>query len=467
MLSGNFTLHTNAGEIKLEAQHTEELRSELLRRLADGEFDEEASKKRWMPVSDVYKNLVGRVDVHDKTVAEVAGWNRDSAIPPYVIHTTGGDVYTAAWSVHEFRIELARELRVGGIPSFDAAPNGGRSRTVTQLNRRVGLIDWESGEFTPTDRTEEVAYWIRYGKGREFPMEANDLTALRDELAALTRSGAFLQAGGEGGDWVEVRGSDGRLERRVAAYSQEYREEVVPFTVQRRDRSSVAGMPNNQPPLRCASQDTGFLRMELRGLLDEGEFQIEEDCRMRWLPVTQGDYFVGYVDPTERQFVPEEKRTVRYRIGAGLRSGVPMAEDAVAGLRAELQARWEDLRQLVEAPSIMERGDLRHPVEAGSKREGYHVFDVRAGRIIGYVVNGGRLLLSGTDEDGLDGTSCDSCRYWRFRDEVPVRDGDTGRIETIAREGQCRRWSPHPRYGWPETMSDLWCGEYRSRTESG
>lgn len=152
-----------------------------------------------------------------------------------MIHTTGRDVETAAWSVHEFRIELERKLDRGGIPRFDDAPNKGRSGTVTQGERRVGLIEWDTGEFAPTDKTEQVAYWVRHGAG-SFPMAAEDLAALRAELTPLTQCGAFLfgvgvpagrMQSGKTGYWVEVAGPLGVVERRVAAYSKEYREETV------------------------------------------------------------------------------------------------------------------------------------------------------------------------------------------------------------------------------------------------
>ena len=81
------------------------------------------------------RHLVGRVDLRDKRTWALAGFGErgvGSGLPPYVIHTTGGDVETAAWSVHEFRSELARELDARGIPRFDDAPNMGRARTVTQ-----------------------------------------------------------------------------------------------------------------------------------------------------------------------------------------------------------------------------------------------------------------------------------------------------------------------------------------------
>ena len=179
-----------------------------------------------MPVSTHGKDLVCRVDLRDKRTWALAGLGeRGVGLPPYVIHTTGGDVETAAWSVHEFRIELARKLDVRGIPRFDDAPNVGRAKTVTQGGRRVGLIDWETGEFTPTDKLEDVAYAVRHGAGW-FPTEANDLDALRAELAPLTRSGAFLQTG-EGGHWVEVVGPHGVVERRVVSYGREYDEEAV------------------------------------------------------------------------------------------------------------------------------------------------------------------------------------------------------------------------------------------------
>ena len=437
MWSG-YTLHKTAGEIELKAGNIEELRSELDHRLADGEFEKEM--RRWMPVSTPDKCLVGRVDYGGKGW-EFGGFGKGvgSEIPPYVIHTTGGDVKTAAWSVHEFRIELGRYLDVG---RFDDAPNVVRSRTVTQGGRRVGLIDWETGEFTPTDKTEEVAYWVRHGAGL-FPTDARDLAGLRDELTPLTRSDAFWPTA-QGGHLVDVQGPRGVVERRVAAYSPEYREEAVavPYTVYR--ERTVAGSHR-----WCNANETGELAKELEGRLHRGEFQTEEDLRMRWLPVTQGDFLAGYVDPAERRFVPEEKRTIRYRIDTEESYGVPMAADALEGLRAELEARWEDLRHLVEGG-----------------RDSNPVFDVGEGRRIGRV-DDGRLLLSGTDEDGPDGTSCESCWYWRLRDEVPVRGRDTDRIEAIASQGQCRRWSPHPRHGWPVTTCDSWCGEYRSRKGPG
>ena len=448
-----YTLHTTAGDIDLQAENVEELRSELERRRASGEFEKEAMKKRWMPVSTHDKRLVGRVDLCDKGTWELAGFGErgvGSGIAPYVIHTTGGDVKTAAWSVHEFRNELGRKLDGGGIPRFDDAPNMGRARTVTQDGRRVGLIDWEAGEFTPTDKTEEVAYSVRHGAGW-FPTEANDRDALRAELAMLTRSGAFLQTG-KGGHWVEVEGPLGVVEWRVVRYSQEYREEAVtvPYMVHR--ASNDTWNRHSGLPLKCAAKETGALLIELGTLLHKGKFQNEEDCRIRWLPVTQGDWLVGYVDAAERLFVPKTKRRIRYRIGTGWGGGLPMAASAVEGLRSELEARKDDLRHLVE----WSQDGWRHPVA-----------EVHCeGRIIGRVANDGRLLLSGTDEEGPDGTSCESCRYWRFLNEVPVRD-ESGRIETIVSEGECRRWSPHPRHGWPVTRCDRWCGEHRSRPESG
>lgn len=442
-MTSKFTLHTTAGEIDVKAQDINELWSILHRRWTGGEFDIEADKKRWMPVTRG-KYLVGRMDLRRNGMGalEVGERGITSDTPPYVIHTTGGDVETAAWSVHEFRIELARELDRGRIPKFDAAPNAGRSRTVTQGGLRVGWIDWETGEFAPTDKKEQVAYSVRHGAGR-FPTEADGLAALREELAALTRSGAFLMSG-KTRHWVEVEGPHGVVELRVAAYSREYREEAVPspFTVHR-VWSTVSGERFHEVPLRCTATQIGELRMELGKLLHDGEFQTEEDCRLRWLPVTQGDSLVGYVDPAERRFVPEPERRIRYSIGAGLNQGaVPMAADTVEGLRTELAARWDDLRHLV---------NWRGAEDVYSE-----------GRSIGCVVDDGRLLLSGTEEGGPDGESCESCRYWRFRDEVPVRDGLTNRIETVVSEGQCRRWSPHPRHGWPVTRCSSWCGEYRS-----
>lgn len=474
-----YTLHTTAGDTGLEAGNVEELLSELQRRRSRGEFLKEQSKKRWMAVSTDGGYLVARLDLRTKdewTLYTVFGEHDVShhvgsgMRPPYVIHTTGGDVQTAAWSVQEFRIELARGLDDRRIPGFHDAPNMGRSRTVTQGRRRVGLIDWETGEFTPTDRTEDVAYSVRHGAGW-FPTEANDLDALRAELTVLTRSGAFLQTG-QRGHWVEVEGPHGVVERRVARYSQEYREKAVsvPYMVHRA-RTNVAGKrhyepaPHYEPPLKCTAKETGELRLELGTLLHDGEFQNEEDCRIRWLPVTQGDWLVGYVDAAERLFVPKTKRRIRYRIGTERGDGLPMAADAVDGLRSELEARTDDLRHLVAWGRKSER------VGGVAYSAGYPVADVRCeGRIVGRVADDGeflRLLLIGTDEQNPDGASCESCRYWQFRDEVPVGDRETRRIETIVSEGQCRRWSPHPRHGWPVTNCGSWCGEYRSGPESG
>ena len=297
-----YTLHTTAGDTDLEAGNVEELLSELQRRRSRGEFLKEQSKKRWMAVSTDGGYLVARLDLRTKdewTLYTVFGehdvWRVGSGTrPPYVIHTTGGDVQTAAWSVQEFRIELARGLDDGRIPGFHDAPNMGRSRTVTQGRRRVGLIDWETGEFTPTDKAEEVAYWVRHGAGT-FPMEADGLAALREELTVPTQSGAFLQAGKKTEYWVEVEGPGGAVERRVAAYSQEYREEAVtvPYMVHRA-WSNVAGEQHYDAPLKCTAKETRELGMELGTLLHDGEFQKEEDCRIRWLPVAQGDWLVGY-----------------------------------------------------------------------------------------------------------------------------------------------------------------------------
>lgn len=447
-----YTLHTTAGDIELKAKNVKELRLELERRLADGEFENEAAKRRWMPVISPGNYLVCRVDLRDERKWGVQGLGeRDigSELPPYVIHTTGGDVATAAWSVHEFRMELECKLEAGEIPRFVDAPNEGRSRTVTQGRLRVGLVDWETGEFTPTAEREKVAYSVRHGNGRWFPTEAKDLDALRAELTMLTQSGAFLQTG-EGEYWLEVEGPQGAVERRVARLSSRYREEAVavPYEVHRAQWSCVAGERSHQSPLKCAAKETGELRIELGTLLHEGEFQNEEDCRIRWLPVTQGDWLVGYVDAAERLFVPKTKRRIRYRIGSGWGSGVAMAADAVEGLRSELKARKDDLRYLVD-----DRGDA--------------VFC--EGRFIGRVAGGGRLLLhdtwsGGTDEEGPDGASCKSCRYWRFRNEFAI---DTEETESIASEGECRRWSPHPRHRWPVTRGSGWCGEHRSGPESG
>lgn len=447
MVRIKYTLHTTAGEVDVEAQDVKGLRSELERRLSDGEFEEESVKKRWMAVSTDGKYLVGRVDLRDKRghalekLGERRGEPYQPGTPPYVIHTTEGDVETAAWSVHEFRIELARRLDVGGIPKFSQAPNLGRSRTVTQGGQRVGLIDWGTGEFTPTDKVEVVAYWVRNEDTVRFPLEAKDLAALRDELAALTRSGAFLHAAQRGCS-VDITGSLGEVERRLVVSGLDYREEAIPAPFEvHRPRSTVAGELHWQRPFWCTAKEAGELRAELGTLLHDGEFQIEEDCRIRWLPVTQDDCLVGYVDPTERRFVPEDKRKTRYRV-----HDVPMTADTIERLRSEVKERWDD---------------LRHFVEAGF---GGQVEALGEGRSIGRVVNDGRLLLRGTDEDGPDGTSCKSCWYWRFREEVPVGDGDTGRVETISSKGQCRRWSPHPRHGWPVTGSNSWCGEYRSKS---
>ena len=442
-----YTLHTTAGETDVEARNIEELRSELERRLASGEFENEAAKKRWMPVSTHGKHLVGRVDLRGRPMSALAGLGErglDSGTPPYVIHTTGGNVETAAWSVHEFRIELGRNLDGDRLPKFDAAPNLGRSRTVTQGRRRVGFIDWETGEFTPTDNSEEVAFWVRHGAG-SFPIAADDLAALHQELTPLTQSGAFLQSG-KTEYWLDVIGPHGVVERRVAAFGREYREEAVPvpYTVHRA-QSTVAGKSYFQRPLRCTAKEVGELRTELGQLLHEGEFQIEEDCRVRWLPVTQADCLVGYVDTAERLFVPKTNRRIRYRIGTDRSDGVPLAADGIDDLRSELEARGDDLRHLVEW------GDA-------------HVYC--EGRSIGRVVDDGTLLLSGNEQGGPDGSSCGSCRYWRFRDEMQVRD-HTGRIEAIVSEGQCRRWSPHPRHGWPVTRCSAWCGEHLSRPEAG
>lgn len=74
MWSTKYTLHTSAGEVDVEAKDREQLRSELERRLKDGEFEEEATKKRWMPGSTLGNHLVGRVDLRAKGIGTLAGF---------------------------------------------------------------------------------------------------------------------------------------------------------------------------------------------------------------------------------------------------------------------------------------------------------------------------------------------------------------------------------------------------------
>ena len=139
---------------------------------------------------------------------------------------------------------------------------------------------------------------------------------------------------------------------------------------------------------------------------------------------------MGHVDPSERQFVHEDQGRVKYRIDT-----LPLRADSLEELRGELMRRCRDIVSLA--------GD-QAAVSDGARRVGR--------------VYGDRLLLLGDHNAGQRARSA-TCRHWNFREETLVWEDEQAE-PAIIRTGSCRRWSPHPRHGWPKTNDADWCGEH-------
>ena len=261
-----YTLHTSVGELDLEANDVGELRSMLEQRLREGDFDAEATERRWLPVSRKHNGyLVGRVDRHGRGEPFVGFDARrpPPETPPYRLCTPDGGLRTPAWTAHEFRAVLARldarDLHTG--------PVGPRAITVMQGQLRVGRVDPDAKTFQPNDQHEAVAYWLGEGRAR-VPLDARNLDDLRKELLQLWREGG-LGDPSTNGEQLAVVNRD-RVCGHVAVRTGLYQE--APPTLTYRVHRSSRHWYDHQPRTDDRIEE---LRRELARLFEDGEFQAQ------------------------------------------------------------------------------------------------------------------------------------------------------------------------------------------------
>ena len=438
-----YTLHAQGGDVPINVWNIKDLLSDLGQRFGRGEFKEEASARRWIPVSNRGGSLVGRVDTRASSLRDCVAdlpsggvlepFGKD--VPPYRLHSREGDVTAAAWTAHEFAVALRHLLEEGKLAKEACLGCWGR---VTQGEHLVGHVDVPNGEFVLAGERRQVTYWVRHARGT-LPLFASTADELREESAELRLSGALLHmVKGAASLAVEAFGGGalGRIATNDGAFTVAP-PAAEPYVVRRKHQmqlwlQDIAG--------------TDDLRREVARRLAEGEFQIEEDLGLRWLPITQEGELVGHLDPAARTFhLVEQRRPAFYRVGE-VGEDVAMAAQNMEELRAELAERLGDIERLF----------------------GYSELPLTCrGQYIGKTHPTFGILRSSPKKAAPDGSACRTCRYWRVLEESAVV-GDTDQPERIRREGQCRRSFPHPKGGryprslWPQTSEDDWCGEWKS-----
>lgn len=457
-----YHLHTSSGLVPVDAYSIKELKAELGRRLEGGEFEAEAQKRRWMPVSGHDGTLAGRIDLlAERDEERFAGLESGHGpldfgkdIYPYVWHTRTGSVTTAAWTAHEFQMELERLLDEGRLQQEACLRCWTR---VTQGWNLVGHVDPSAKQFILRAKAQNVAYWLRHASG-SLPLLATTTEELCGESRDLCQTGEFLEESARDG-LLEVwtaPSQGGQLVGRIAANGGEFSAappDAQNYEVHRPGRR-IGGRDGARRPLSKLSLDGTLglegLRSELGRLLFEGEFHVEEDDGVRWLPVTQGGQLVGHLDPAAREFCAvEEQYAASYAVRVDGCDHLPMAAETIEELRSELAERFDDLRRLTQQGGDWVVTCAGNPIG---------VFDYSVGLLLDRTFDIRRV----GGKEAPEGVACAACRYWRFEKElVAFRDAE-GLDVRVARSGACKRSFPHPYRGWPTTVENDWCGEFEA-----